>query len=175
MSCNIDQEQLRSYALDLFNGKDADEVAMHVQSCAACQNKLSDMERTVTVLAEAFDGNPPDWLMQKTIARIRERRTRQFTWGIWGIPVVAGFVITLLIVLLQPHVGLENRQYRDVPLARSDDYGKNQLMQKDRQIQSPSLFDVLSDDMDSDLIDPIRDRSIYESLDIVPEIASLLL
>ncbi len=173
MSCKIDRERISAYALKLCDRKEADEVAVHVESCDTCKKELANLQQTAEVLDQAFNEEPPDWLMQKTLARLREQPQRSFPWFVWGIPVVSGVAIVLLFLLFYP--GIRHKHPPVESLVRSAVSVENEQNGKYKNDERSSLFDIILDDMNIDMTDPINDRSIYESLDIAPDVARLLL
>jgi hypothetical protein len=175
MSCNIDGELLRAVALGLCEDREADEIAVHVRSCAKCREELAGHQRAATMLVTAFDDDPPDWLAQKTIARIRERRSRSFTFIGWGVPAAAGIVVMLLLMLPHPQGWHLNYRHPAATLTKNENAGSARHLTNDQKNGRMSLLDALTDEMGIDGNDPIDDRSIYETLDIAPEVASLLL
>jgi anti-sigma factor RsiW len=176
MSCNFDKEQLRRYLLGLDDPAAAQATSEHVAKCPACKNELQHLQLTADILTSAFDEEPPDWLMQKTLARVREKQQKKISWRTWGIPAMAGIAVTVLLMVLYPGTRKNlSPSFRAGPAEQNAGTLSNRQETNDASDYLSSLFGIISDETDVDMISPVDDRSIYESLDIAPEVVPLLL
>ena len=176
MSCNIDKERLRAYVLQCCTPVETEEIDRHLRSCEQCRRELAAVRRTAETLTQAFDEEPPEWLLQRTLARVEERMRRRSPYRLpWGIPVAAGALAVLLLLVFNPAVRMFNRQSSSATMTGKTAGGRAAEVTNDNIDGEPSLFDMVSGEMEIEAASPVEDRSIYEVLEIAPDIARLLL
>ena len=173
MSCEFDKEQLRMYSLQCLDVSEAETVKQHLEHCQDCETDLIGFKNTTTVFSEAFDEEAPDWLLTRTMANVRARSKRRFAWG---IPVIAGSTVLLLVLVFSFNV---HRSFITAPSSLRQVHNETELQEAQYKdeigIQETLLNDLLVGDIEGDNENPVDDRSIYESLDVAPEVAKLLL
>jgi hypothetical protein len=70
MECN--NEKLSAYIEGLSSPEEKAMIEEHLKSCQACRTSLADLEKTVSYVQGLEDIEPPAWLSQKVMTRVRE-------------------------------------------------------------------------------------------------------
>ncbi|HXY55310.1 MAG TPA: DUF2275 domain-containing protein [Nitrospirota bacterium] len=113
------------------------EIEEHLKTCAACSDALRELERTIEHIKTVEQVEPPAWMTQKTMAKVRaetERRRRGFLF----FPVRAKLPIQIFAVLfltviafyiyrnIQPTPNLSEAPTREAPssVIAKDELGK---------------------------------------------------
>ncbi len=122
MDCEKTRRLLHDYFEGLSSAGEKTLVEEHLASCADCRRFLEDLQRTVLSVKGLDEVEPPAWLTQKVMARIREEQpvrghllSRLFGRFSAGIPVAAAatVVIAVFAVVLmrsmQPEIGRRMR------------------------------------------------------------------
>jgi len=71
MECNTIQEKLSAYIEGVISSEERMLVDEHLKSCQKCNECLADLRKTVEYVNNLKDLEPPVWLTQKVMARIR--------------------------------------------------------------------------------------------------------
>ena len=173
MSCDFDKELLRLYSLECLDATETESVQGHLETCTECRSRLAVHQNTVDLLSGAFDEEAPDWLLTKTMANVRAHSKPRF---VWGIPMIAGSAVAILVLVFSLKVyqpsglkPLTPRSKHDVADVQTID--KQETCDTDISL----LNELLVGSTGGDNVNPVDDRSIYESLDVAPEVARLLL
>jgi hypothetical protein len=173
MSCDFNKELLRLYSLECLDDTGTASVQRHLESCTECRTRLAVYQNTIDLLSGAFDEEAPDWLLTKTMANVRSYSKPRF---VWGIPMIAGSAVAILVLVFslkmyQPSgfKPLSPRPKHEVADIQTID------AQETYDTDISLLNELLVGSTDSDNVNPVDDRSIYESLDVAPEVARLLL
>jgi len=72
MECNDIQEKLSAYMEGVISDDERSVIEEHLKSCQACRTSLDDLEKTVSYVKTLEVIEPPAWLTQKVMARVRE-------------------------------------------------------------------------------------------------------
>lgn len=78
-------------------------VDAHVQSCSACREELADLRATVAHLRNVEQIEPPPWLTQKIMTRIRAEAAQapksfwERVFGVWPMKVPLGAMATVML------------------------------------------------------------------------------
>jgi hypothetical protein len=79
-------------------------IEKHMETCAECRTALGELERTVARLRDLEDVEPPPWLTQRVMARVREEAAQEKGWFRrlfvpfrWKLPLEA-FALVFLTV-----------------------------------------------------------------------------
>lgn len=164
MSCEFDKELLRMYSLQCQDASETELVEQHLEHCQECGTELAGYKMSTDILSEVFDVEAPDWLLTRTMANVRVRSKRRLAWG---IPLVAGSTVMLFILVVtlkMHHTGAVSPS------------SLQQARYKEENIRHESLLnDLFAGGIEGDRDNPVDDRSIYEALDVAPDVAELLL
>ena len=71
MECDRIQEQLSAYLDDTLSSAEKGIVDKHLNSCPECRKSLADLETTVRSIRGLEEINPPPWLTQKIMTRVK--------------------------------------------------------------------------------------------------------
>ena len=155
MECNDVQEKLSAYVEGIISHDEKMLIDEHLTLCQKCCESLADLEKTVEYINNLEDIEPPTWLAQKVMARIRsEAKSNK---GILQklfyplhikLPIEAVAVIVIAVTALyifktiQPVVRLANAPSEEVttqsPLQEKDSFQKD-LKSNENVIPPPPL------------------------------------
>ncbi|TAN43356.1 MAG: DUF2275 domain-containing protein [Nitrospirae bacterium] len=118
MDCGKIRKDLHAYLEGLTTPDEKKAVEEHCAQCAGCRTALEELRLTVSQLNELEELEPPAWLTQKVMARIRDEKTAQrgilsrFFGGLrMGIPVTAAATLLIAVTAvliyreMEPQVG----------------------------------------------------------------------
>jgi hypothetical protein len=71
MECNDVQEKLSAYVEGIISPEERTLIDEHLTLCQKCCESLADLKKTVEYIHNLEDVEPPTWLTQKVIARIK--------------------------------------------------------------------------------------------------------
>ncbi len=71
MECKTIQESLSAYIDGALPPKEKDLVEEHLRLCRVCSETLGDLKKTVEQVRQIEEVEPPPWLAQKVMARVR--------------------------------------------------------------------------------------------------------
>jgi hypothetical protein len=71
MKCNEIQEKLSAYIEGAIPSEEKIFINEHIKSCQRCSEVLSDLKKTVEYVRNLEEIEPPPWLTQKVMTRIR--------------------------------------------------------------------------------------------------------
>lgn len=77
MECNNIQEKISSYIDERLSPEEKMQVDEHLGECPECRRSFEELQKTVAVMRELDEVEPPPWLEQKVMASIRERERRK--------------------------------------------------------------------------------------------------
>jgi len=202
MSCNFNKETLEAFALSLLEGDEKSTVAAHVAECAECRSFVMKRRETVQMLAHAFTDEPPDWLIQKTMAELGHRNAIPwFKRYLLPVSVSAALVAVVAAFIMFPDLQTGRAHFMQSShvqtLTYSEQSSDHQSRSNPQSVQQgTAVYDAYSDEFNDDTADfgknqqadtdihavlglifknPVADRSIYTSLGVHKEIAALLL
>lgn len=72
MECDNIKEKLSAYIEGLSSSEEKAMIEEHLKSCQECRTSLADLEKTVSYVKSLEDIEPPAWLSQKVMTRVRE-------------------------------------------------------------------------------------------------------
>ena len=72
MDCDNIKEKLSAYIDGLSSSEDKAIIEEHLKSCQECRTSLADLEKTVSYVKSLQDIEPPAWLSQKVMTRVRK-------------------------------------------------------------------------------------------------------
>lgn len=142
MECNDVQEKLSAYVEGIISHDEKMLIDEHLTLCQKCCESLADLKKTVEYIHNLEDVEPPTWLTQKIIARIRseaksDKRILQKLFYPLHIklPIEAVAVIVIAVTALyifktiQPVVRLANAPSEEVttqsPLQEKNSFQKD--------------------------------------------------
>ncbi|MEA5115278.1 MAG: DUF2275 domain-containing protein [Geobacteraceae bacterium] len=79
-----------------------DGIEQHLQSCADCREELSELEKTVLRIRGFGEEEPPPWMAQKVMARVRaaaEERRGFFHWLLYPLRIKLPIEAAALVVI----------------------------------------------------------------------------
>jgi len=77
MKCDNIKENLSVYIEGLSSSEDKAMIEEHLKSCRECRTSLADLKKTVSYVKSLEDIEPPAWLSQKVMTRVREEAVPQ--------------------------------------------------------------------------------------------------
>lgn len=77
MGCNDIQERLSAYIEGLTSTEEKAMIEEHLKSCKECKETFEDLEKTISYVKTLEDIEPPAWLSQKIMTRVRERADKK--------------------------------------------------------------------------------------------------
>ena len=72
MKCEDIQEKLSAYIDGVTSPEERAVIEEHLSSCHACKETLSDLEKTMSYVKNLEEVDPPVWLSQKVMTKVRE-------------------------------------------------------------------------------------------------------
>ena len=72
MECNDIQEKLSDYMEAVLSAEDKVLIDEHLKGCQKCREALADLKMTMEHIQSLDEVQPPAWLTQRVMARIRE-------------------------------------------------------------------------------------------------------
>jgi len=72
MECQEIRKNLSAYLEGMVSPEDQELIDQHLASCRACSTALYELNRTGEVLKNLKEVEPPPWMKQKIMARVRE-------------------------------------------------------------------------------------------------------
>jgi hypothetical protein len=72
MECHDIRKNLSAYLEGMVSPEDQELIDQHLASCRACSTALYELNRTGEVLKNLKEVEPPPWMTQKIMARVRE-------------------------------------------------------------------------------------------------------
>ncbi|MBA4374434.1 MAG: hypothetical protein C0402_16415 [Thermodesulfovibrio sp.] len=104
MDCDRIKKGLNAYLDEMLPAKERAEVEAHLASCAECSRTLDELKLTVHLLHNLEEVEPPAWLTQKVMTRIKAEQSerkgffaRLYGWIPANLPATA--VATLVIAV----------------------------------------------------------------------------
>ncbi len=125
MTCREIEERLSAYLDDALPAEERRKVEEHLASCRSCARALADLRKTVGLVRELEEVEPPPWLRQKIMTRVREEaapkkkgilRALFFPLHI-KVPVQAFAMVLIAVLAFQVYRTTEpERRTLDLPL-----------------------------------------------------------
>ena len=109
MECREIQENLNNYIEGLFPPETVRLYEEHFALCSKCSGDLSDLRRSIELVTGLEEIEPPQWLTQKVMARVREEAASKQKKGIFenlfssfNLPLkaAAGFAIVVIAIVI---------------------------------------------------------------------------
>jgi hypothetical protein len=124
MDCRSVRKLLPAYLESDVTSGEKSGIDAHLASCAACSSAADDLRKTVAHVRNLEQVEPPPWMTQKIMARIREEAPAakkslfERIFGAWPMKMPVGALATILIAVctvyvykaIQPDVTLEVRK-----------------------------------------------------------------
>lgn len=124
MDCRSVRKLLPAYLESDVTSGEKSQIDTHLASCAACSSAVDDLRKTVAHVRNLEEIEPPPWMAQKIMARIREEAPAakkglfERIFGAWPMKMPVGALATILIAVctvyvykaIQPDVTLEVRK-----------------------------------------------------------------
>lgn len=130
MDCRDIQKRLSAYLDGLLSADEQETVDRHLSSCAHCGEFFGDLEKARRLLRELGDVEPPPFLSQKIMARVREEAVqKESSWRKLFDPFplrVSAQAIGVLVLavlgfhlyrMMEPEIGMTPQSSRPVPRA----------------------------------------------------------
>jgi len=88
MECKDIQKRLSAYIEKAVTPKQKAAIDAHLKQCKRCRQDLADLKRTIKYVQQLKDVEPPAWLAQRVMARVRsEAEAKQRIWQRLFLPV----------------------------------------------------------------------------------------
>ncbi|MEF9426610.1 MAG: zf-HC2 domain-containing protein [Candidatus Mariimomonas ferrooxydans] len=72
MECHRIQEKSSAYAENLISSEEKKQIDSHLRTCPKCSLYLEELKKTIVYAQGLEDIEPPPWLAQKVMSRVRE-------------------------------------------------------------------------------------------------------
>jgi anti-sigma factor RsiW len=157
MRCRKVEKRLAEQELGILSPGKKEALDAHLAKCAACRQADERFKRSVTVLSEGTDIDPPQDLVQRILrqaAREPEPSAPRYWW--WIAPALVGAAVIMLVLYMPAFFGPRIHMTEQEVLAG---YAENIEV-----LGSWSTEVYLEDDV-----------SDYEEFGIPPEVAKLLI
>lgn len=124
MTCHEIEERLSAYLDDALPAEERKRLEEHLTACPSCARSLADLRKTVGLVRDLEEVEPPPWLKQKIMNRVREEaapkrgilRALFFPLHI-KVPVQAFALILVAVLAFQVYrTGEPERQALDLPV-----------------------------------------------------------
>jgi hypothetical protein len=73
MNCSEIEAKLSAYLDGLLHDDERESVGRHCAECTHCRHSLEELERTKNILGQLDEVEPPSWLTESVMSRIREK------------------------------------------------------------------------------------------------------
>ncbi len=192
MDCQSISEKLSAYIEKQLSTEEKMQIDAHLKTCAKCSLALKDLKKTIEYMQGIEEIEPPQWLSQKVMARVREEAEQKE--GIWQklfyplhikLPLEA--VATILIAvaaiyvfkIIQPEIKLAK-----APLQSENVIAMEELPKQSQRltpssaipktgIASPSARkdkkEVLEKEVPSEVPKPINKQKIEKGFEVLAE------
>lgn len=147
MECQHVREKLSGYLEGALTGEEKRLVKEHLESCNSCQGALKDLEKTRDLLGNLEKVEPPAWMTQKIMARVREEADRRK--GIFHkifyplhikIPIEALAMVFIAVIAVYVYRAVEPEiKQAAVPLPASSPAREEKASRADEKPFSPRL------------------------------------
>jgi hypothetical protein len=77
MECKDIQRNLSAYRDGVSSAEEKGVIEEHLKSCKACRTSLEDLEKTLSYVKNLNEIEPPAWLTQKVMTRVREEAVQK--------------------------------------------------------------------------------------------------
>jgi hypothetical protein len=77
MTCQDREKQLPAYLEGELSPAEAEEFRVHLASCTSCRKTLEDMKKTDRLVQGLAEVEPPPWLKQQIMARVRQEASEK--------------------------------------------------------------------------------------------------
>ncbi|NPU84510.1 MAG: DUF2275 domain-containing protein [Syntrophaceae bacterium] len=124
MTCKEIEDRLSAFLDDALPPEERRQIEEHLSSCASCSRAVEDLRKTVGLVRDLEEVEPPPWLKQKIMTRVREEaapkrgifRTLFFPLHI-KVPIQAFAMVLIAVLAFQVYKTSEpERQALDLPL-----------------------------------------------------------
>ncbi|HDZ62807.1 MAG TPA: hypothetical protein ENH40_06660, partial [Nitrospirae bacterium] len=102
MECKSIKEQISAYIDNELSADEREGVDEHLHGCTDCTLYLDDLKRTIAYSKGLEQVEPPAWLTQKVMTRIREEQKKGFLWKLFhpvSIKVPVQVMATLVVAV----------------------------------------------------------------------------
>lgn len=123
-------QKLSAYLDGVVTPREKALIEEHLQTCEECRTALSELERTVSRLRDLGDVEPPPWLTQRVMARVREEAAQEKGWLRrlfvplrWKLPMEVAALVFLTVTSylvykeVSPELDLEVARTRVAPVS----------------------------------------------------------
>jgi hypothetical protein len=88
MECKDIQKRLSAYIEKTVSPQQKTAIGAHLKQCKRCRQELADLKKTVEYVQRLEEVEPPAWLAQRVMARVRaEAEAKQKIWQRLFLPV----------------------------------------------------------------------------------------
>lgn len=109
MTCKDIEERLPAYQEGTLSPDEKRLMDAHISKCAQCSAALQDLEKTIILLKNLPEVEPPPWFTQKIMAQVREEGTRKHSllrklFYPFHVKIPIEAFATLLVVILGVYI-----------------------------------------------------------------------
>jgi len=118
MECSDVQEKLSAYVDAMVSSEEKMFIDEHLKACQKCNDSLADLKKTLQYVQSLEEIEPPPWLVQKVMARVRgeaEQRKGILAWLFYPLHIklpleaLAAIFIAVTTVYVFKTIGPEMR------------------------------------------------------------------
>ena len=80
MECDGIKDKLSDYIEGVLNSEETSLVSAHIKSCKKCEEACVDLKKTVGYVKDLEEVEPPQWLTQKIMVRVKEEAEKKSLW-----------------------------------------------------------------------------------------------
>ncbi len=135
MECSDVREKLSAYLEGIISPEERQLVDEHIKACGRCNESLADLKKTLEYVRALKEVEPPPWLVQKIMARVRSERESRV--GILRklffplhikLPIEA--IAAIFVVLTTVYVFKTIQPEMELPKAPSEEVGLRALVEE---------------------------------------------
>jgi hypothetical protein len=140
MECRNVEQMLTAYSEKAVTPEQARLIRQHLSSCTKCRESLEDLEKAGELVRNLEEVEPPPWLTQKIMARVRDESGQKISlWRRFFYPLHIKLPIevfaTILVVGLVTYIYQVNQQ--EFETARLPAAGQERVIIKDEEKTLP--------------------------------------
>jgi hypothetical protein len=149
MEHHVIRHKLSEYIDGSFVAEEKAEIEEHLKTCAVCSDALRELKKTVEHIKAVEEVEPPAWMTQKTMARVRAEAERKqgFLHRLFfplqvKLPIQAVAVLFLAVAAYYLYQNINPAEkYAEAPMevpAKKDVLSAGKIAKEEKVIQAPA-------------------------------------
>jgi hypothetical protein len=135
MECDKFRERMADHIEGFVTPQEDALMRTHITSCRNCEEAYSDLEKTLRHIKSLEDVEPPAWLAQKVMAKVREEAPKQGLWKRFFYPLHIKLPLevaaTVLIAVSALYIFRTTEQAKNVALVTPGEIANQQAQTED--------------------------------------------